>query len=82
MIWMVVVLKLPIVAALLLVWYAVKSPDPALDEDPPNGGGSDRHRGRGPRHPRPPRRGPHAATPPAPPRRVRTATPRRLTRQH
>jgi hypothetical protein len=82
MIWMVVVLKLPIVAALLLVWYAVREPNPALDEDPGSGGGSDRHRGGGPRHPRPPRRGPHGTPPPTPPLRMRTVAGRRLTRQH
>ena len=82
MIWMVIVLKMPIVAALLLIWYAVGEPNPAVDEDSDRGGGSDRHRGAGPRHPRPPRRGPHVTPAPAAPRRMRSVRGRTLTRQH
>jgi hypothetical protein len=82
MIWMVVVLKLPIIAALLLIWYAVREPNPAVDEDSDSGGGSDRHRGGRPRHPRPPRRGPHATPPPAPPSRVRAKRGRKLKHTH
>lgn len=81
LVWMLVILKIPIIAALLLIWYAVQEPDGAQDEDD---GGSrvpgestpppDRPR------PRPPRRGPHA-TPPAPsPERIRAVKGRQLRR--
>ena len=71
-IFLMFVLKIPIIGLLLLVWWAIKQQpetgDPGSDED----GGS-----RKPRHPRPPlrplpRRGPHhGAQPPASPSRVR-----------
>jgi hypothetical protein len=73
-IWMFVILKIPVLAALYLIWYAVQAPDPATDESDESGGGSDRAGGPRPRMPRPPRRGPHGAPPAAPPRRVRTPT--------
>jgi hypothetical protein len=70
-IWLMVFLKIPIVALLLLVRWAVRAvPEPAPEE---NGG-----IGRLPRHPRPslprlPRRGPHhGGSVPAPPPRMRT----------
>lgn len=80
-VWMFIVLKLPIVAALLLIWWAVQEPEPepiADEED----GGSRRPRRPHPRpiRPRPPRRGPHAAPPPSAPARVRVARGRRLGR--
>ena len=31
--WMFVVLKIPIVAALVLIWYAIREPEPVVDED-------------------------------------------------
>ena len=76
--WMMVVLKIPIVALLYLVWWASKSPDP-VDPEPARVP-SDRHpfHPRTPRHPRPPRRGPHADPMPLPPRRVRTVRGRRI----
>lgn len=73
-IWMFVVLKLPILAALWLIWYAVQEPKPAGDDSDERGGGSDRDPGPRPHRPRPPRRGPHATPPPQAPRRVRTRT--------
>lgn len=79
-IWMFVVLKIPVVLALWLIWYAIQPPEPAVDEEP-GSGGSDREPERGPRSPRPPRRGPHATPPPAPPPRIRTATGRKLVRK-
>jgi hypothetical protein len=79
-IWMFVILKIPILAALALIWYAIKEPDPAADGTDERGGGSDREEDPPPRKPRPPRRGPHASPPPAPPRRVRTAAGRSLRR--
>lgn len=79
-IWMFVILKIPILAALYLIWYAVQEPEPAPDEGDERGGGSDRDDGRRPRRPRPPRRGPHGASPSSPPSRVRTDAPRKLRR--
>jgi hypothetical protein len=71
--WLAVVLKIPIVALLLIVWWAIRQqPLPETDDD--DRGGSDRD----PRHPRrrpphPPRRGPHRGAPPRAPQRVRAA---------
>ena len=74
--WMMLVLKIPIAALLYLVWWASRSPEGSEPEQrdweprrPP-----DHPR---PHKPRPPRRGPHAAPEPSPPRRVR-ASGRRL----
>jgi hypothetical protein len=71
-VWMMVVLKLPVIALLWICWWAIKQSDMEM-EHPPEGGGSDRHPHRGPRprRPRPPRRGPHAEPPPRAPARVR-----------
>lgn len=77
-IWMFVILKIPIIAALWLIWYAVQAPEPAADQPDERGGGSDRDPGPRPSRPRPPRRGPHASPPPPAPRRVRATTGRRL----
>jgi hypothetical protein len=69
-IWMVVVLKIPIVALLWLVWWAVHAePEPAAD-DASGGDGWDGHSPR-PHKPRPPRRGDHAEPAPQPPARIR-----------
>jgi hypothetical protein len=69
-IWMVVVLKIPIVALLWLVWWAVRAePEPATD-DSQGGHGGGGHSPR-PRRPRPSRRGDHALPTPQPPLRVR-----------
>jgi hypothetical protein len=79
-VWMMVVLKLPIVALLLLVWWAVKQTDAGMELPPRDDGGNDRHPHRGgPRRPRPPRRGPHAEPAPRAPSRVR-ASGRQLAR--
>ena len=76
--WMMVVLKIPVVAAIWLVWWAMKAEPEPEPEPEPSGedeGGSKvpepepPHR---PRRPPPHRRGPHGEPePPAPPR-VRT----------
>jgi hypothetical protein len=71
-VWLMAVLKIPIAALLYLVWWASKAPAPEdpeparVDSRPIHG--PDRWR---PRHPRPPRRGPHAEPPPRTPSRVR-----------
>jgi len=79
-IWMFLVLKIPVLAAFALIWWAIKEPEPATDGE--EDGGSrrpDPHRG--PHLPRPPRRGPHAGLPLPSPKRVRTtaASPGRHT---
>ena len=51
-IWMFVVLKIPIIAALWLIWYAIQAPEPVADDEPGRGG-SDREPERGPHSPRP-----------------------------
>ncbi len=79
-IWMFVILKIPILAAFYLIWYAVQTPEPATDESDETGGGSDREAGPHPRRPRPSRRGPHGAPPSGPPPRVRTRAGRKLGR--
>jgi hypothetical protein len=66
-IFMMLVLKIPIVALILLVWWAVKQEPEPVDSPGGDGGTKVRH----PRRPlpRPPRRGPHGGgVTPAPPR--------------
>ncbi|MEA2398913.1 MAG: hypothetical protein QOK25_2469 [Thermoleophilaceae bacterium] len=81
-VWLMVILKIPLIALLYIVYWSIKSspneePEPVLDprlDRPP-------HRPP-PRHPRPPRRGgSHAAPQPPPPSRVR-ARARKLTPSH
>jgi hypothetical protein len=76
-IWLMFLLKIPIVGLFLIVRWAVRqTPETAPGED----GGIGRPAGpRHPRHPRSrlprrPRRGPHREPPPAPPARVRAFT--------
>ena len=71
-IWMMVVLKIPVIAAIWLVWWAMKAEPELTDDD----GGTEvpappapPHR---PQHPRHPRRGPHGDPEPPSPPRVRT----------
>ena len=74
MFYLFVFLKLPIVAACVLVWWAVRQePDPA--DDAPEDGGGPPGPGRHPRPPLPraPRRSPHREHEPASPPRVRRA---------
>ena len=68
--WMFVVLKIPVAALLALVWWAAKEPEPATDGEGDGGSRRPDHP-RGPRAPKPPRRGPHAGAPPPAPGRVR-----------
>jgi len=82
--WLAIALKVPIVALLYLVWWAIKDPPvPAVVED--DGGSPDRDPRPHPRDrpPHPPRRGPHGPPEPAAPARVRVAqqrTQRRVLR--
>jgi len=78
-IWLMFILKVPIVALFLIVRWAVRDPpQPALDED---GGIGPHPRPGHPRHPRStlprrPRRGPHLGPAPGSPARVRVASSR------
>jgi hypothetical protein len=79
--WLALALKVPIVALLYLVWWAIKDPPVAMADD--DGGGSpDRDPRPHPRDrpPHPPRRGPHGPPEPASPARVRVAKRRTLRR--
>jgi hypothetical protein len=79
--WLAVVMKIPIAAVLWLVWYAVREPAAPEHDSSDGRGGSDRDPHPRPRHPRPPRRGPHAEPAPPAPKRVR-ARARKLERAH
>ena len=73
-IWIMLVLKIPLIALLWLVWWAVKQTDQPAE----TGGDGGSHR---PLHPRPDpghprRRGPHGDPIAPPPARVRTTTAR------
>jgi len=75
-IYLMVILKIPIVLLLYIVWWAVKqAPDEA---EQPSGGDGGSRRGPHPRGtlPRGPRRGPHSAPAPAAPPRVRSVVAR------
>jgi hypothetical protein len=77
-IWMFVVLKIPIAALLMLVWWAVREPEPPVLADEDEGGSKRPNRPHPPQVPRPPRRGPgHGADLPSPPRVRTTAVARR-----
>ncbi|HEX4837531.1 MAG TPA: hypothetical protein VFV03_03270 [Solirubrobacteraceae bacterium] len=90
-IWLVVILKIPIVALFLIVRWAVRqTPETAGGEDGgigPRPGPLDSHHPRPrppgalPRLPRTPRRGPHGDAPLHPPARVRTVVARGLITQ-
>jgi hypothetical protein len=69
-VWLFVVLKVPLIAALWIIWWALRAEPETAEEERSDGGGP------GPRHPRPtrprpPRRGPHATPEGGAPRRVR-----------
>ncbi len=69
-VWMMLVLKIPIIGLLWIVWRAIKA-EPVVPDDAAadTGGGGFKHPR--PRKPRPPRRGPHAEPLPRPPARLR-----------
>lgn len=88
-IWLMLVLKIPVVALLWLVWWAVRqTPEPVVEPEEGDGGsGTPRvpHPHGGPRTPRtrrPRPRGPHGEPPvPSPPRsRTRVRSRRRVAR--
>ena len=74
MLYLFVALKLPILAACLIIWWAVRQ---EVDPDDGSDGGGGRPRPHpAPKLPRAPRRGPHRETQPPAPARVRAATAR------
>ena len=79
--YLMVVLKIPIIAAIWLIWWAVREPAAPEQERSDGDGGSRRHRHPRGRPPRLPRRGPHAEPPPRAPSRVRV-TARASVRAH
>jgi hypothetical protein len=83
--WLMLFLKIPIVALFLIVRWAVRQTPEGWGEE--DGGigprpGPTRPRHPRPRRPRPPRRGPHGAPAPLPPLRVRGVTARRRLPHH
>ncbi len=82
-VYLMVGLKLPILALLWIVWWAVRDQPEAEGEDDEQGGGDGgvkrprpHPRQPLPRHPRHPRRGPHGDPPLPSPPRTRTVTAR------
>src|ERR1700676_3065826 len=72
--WLMLALKIPLIALICIVWWAIKQePDDASSSSSDGDGGVELKR---PHHPRPfprrPRRGPHGDPAPMPPARVRT----------
>ena len=77
-VYLMLILKIPIVALLTIVWWAIRStPEDSTPEHADDSGGSKTRR-RHPRKPLPrhPRRGPHGDPLPLPPPRVRTVVAR------
>jgi hypothetical protein len=80
MLYLFVALKVPLVAAGLLIWWAVRQ-EPDLTDDHGDGGSRVRPHPV-PRLPRPPRRGPHGGNALASPPRVRPPAPARAHAHH
>ena len=74
MLYLFVFLKLPIIAAVLLIWWAVRQ-EPDYADDADDGGGRRPRPHPAPKLPHAPRRGPHHEPPPPAPARVRAAAP-------
>ena len=76
-IWLMFILKIPLIGLLYIVWWAIKQESDPLEERSDGGNMPARPRPH-PRAPlpRPPRRGPHAEPPPSSPARVRTVVAR------
>ena len=77
--YMFVILKIPVLLALWIVWWAVRDEPSAAEVEADEGGGGGGHPRTRP--PRPPRRGPHRDRPLPSPPRVRGAV-RRGARTH
>ena len=80
-VYLMLILKIPIVALLLIVRWAIRATPEESDPVQSDGGGGAKVPPRQPRHPRPvlprhPRRGPHGDPLPLPPPRTRTVVAR------
>jgi hypothetical protein len=77
-VYLMLILKIPIVALLWIVWWAIHSAPETESEKSTDEGGGSKTRRRHPRKPLPrhPRRGPHGDPLPLPPPRVRTVVAR------
>jgi hypothetical protein len=80
-VYLMLILKIPIVALLTIVWWAIRSTPEESEPVREDGGGGLKVPPRQPRHPRPalprhPRRGPHGDALPLPPPRVRAVVAR------
>jgi hypothetical protein len=82
-VYLMLVLKIPIIALLWIVWWAVRA-TPEGDEQPSDGDGGLPRSPRHPRRPLPrhPRRGPHGDPAPVPPTRTRTVVARARRADH
>ena len=81
--WLMLALKIPLIALIVVVWWAIKQrpAEPPASDD--RGGGSKLHHPHTPQPvPRMPRRGPHGGTSPPAPARVRTVRARARTLEH
>ena len=75
-------LKIPLIGAILIVWWAIKQ-KPEDDPAPEDDGGVKRQRPHPPKpFPRRPRRGPHGDPAPLPPARVRSVRAKARTVGH
>jgi hypothetical protein len=80
--WIMLALKIPLIALLWIVWWAVRA-EPETEQRP-NGDDGGTKRPRHPRRPFPrrPRRGPHGDPLPSSPPRVRTTVARARLLEH
>ena len=80
--WLMLALKIPLIALICIVWWAIKQ-EPEESQSSDDDGGIKRHRHH-PRKPFPhqPRRGPHGDPPPLSPARVRPVRARARTLDH
>jgi len=74
MLYLFLFLKLPIIAACWIVWWAVHQEADEAEQGDGGGGRRVHPHHPHPRRPRPPRRGPHGDRLPQPPSRIRSVT--------
>jgi len=75
-VWMMLVLKIPVILLLWLVWWAIHETDAPAPADGDDGGTKHPPEPRRPQFPFHPRRGPHGDPPPPAPARTRVTVAR------